>query len=73
MTLFESKIDLIIFSLSCIILVVYLIKFLRKTDSRSDDEDGGNDGGLLNPSSDPVLDLPPGVTLPIDVTEPEVV
>lgn len=73
MHLFDSDIDLIIFSLSCLILLIYLIKFLQRTNNSSDDDEGGNDGGLLNPPTEPVLDLPPGVTLPIEVTEPEVV
>jgi hypothetical protein len=73
MNVFNSNIDLIIFVMSCIILLIYLIKFFQNGSNSSGDDEGGNDGGQLNPANDPVLDLPPGVTLPIDVTEPEAV
>jgi len=35
-----------------------------------DDEDDNNDGGILVGDDDPILDLPPGVTLPVSPKEP---
>jgi hypothetical protein len=69
----KPNIDLIILIASCLVLLVYFIKFFNKRSNNSDDDDNNGDGGQFNPSNDPVLDLPPGVTLPTDTSEPELV
>ncbi len=71
LNLFNSNIDLFIFSVSCLILFIYLIKYFQRRNKPSDDDDNNGDGGQLNPQNDPILDLPPGVALPRDTPEPE--
>lgn len=51
-------------------LIIYeVIKIVRNRDNGEDDDDNNNDGGS-NELDDPVLDLPPGVTLPVSPKEP---
>jgi len=70
---YKPNIDLIILIASCLVLLVYFIKFINRKSNNSDDDDNGGDGGQYNPSNDPILDLPPGVTLPTDTPEAELV
>jgi len=73
MQFFRFDLDMIIFISSCLILLVYLFRYLRNRQDNSDDDDQGGDGGQFSPLNDPVLDLPPGVTLPTDTPETELV
>lgn len=64
----SSHPDYIIILLLSVFLVVKVIVMALKrddNDSDEDDSDGGVDG------KDPVLDLPPGVSLPVDSPKPE--
>lgn len=45
----------------CIFLVFKIMKIIFSLDENEEDNQG-DDGGISNP--DPVLDLPPGVSLP---------
>ncbi len=51
----------------CTFLVIKVINIIIKDDNQTDE--GDDDGGIL--LTDPVLDLPPGVTLPVDTPTPE--
>ena len=50
-----------VYLLICITLVFRVIYQVIRDERKDDDED---DGGILK--TDPELDLPPGVTLPVD-------
>jgi hypothetical protein len=53
-------------------LVIYEIykTMIGNDKGKNDDDDNDNDGGILVGDDDPVLDLPPGVTLPVSPKEP---
>jgi hypothetical protein len=52
-------------------LVIYEIyKTMAGKNKGKDDDDDNNDGGILVGNDDPILDLPPGVTLPVSPKEP---
>ncbi len=66
--------DYIVLVLSCAFLVSYFVKWvLKNKNNNSDDDDSGGGGGSSNDNDDPILDLPPGVCLPKDTNEPELV
>ena len=66
--------DYIVLVFSCAFLISYFIRWvLKNNNNNSDDDDQGGGGGSSNDSDDPVLDLPPGVCLPTDKNEPELV
>lgn len=67
----SPRIDMIIFIFSSLILLIYVFKLFQKNNNRSDDDENGGDGGQLIPPPEPILDLPPGVTLPVNSPEPE--
>ncbi|MEM9327152.1 MAG: hypothetical protein AAGA85_15900, partial [Bacteroidota bacterium] len=48
------------------VVIKVIIQIINSDDGRSSGDD--SDGGILEP--DPVLDLPPGVSLPIDRKTP---
>ncbi len=73
MDFFKPDIDLFIFIASCLVLVVFFLKYFSRSSNEPDDDDNGGDGGQFNPPKDPVLDLPPGVTLPTNAPETELV
>ncbi|MEM6643583.1 MAG: hypothetical protein AAF616_11440 [Bacteroidota bacterium] len=54
----------IIINLAIIYLVVKMVIFKKDDDDEEDDDDEGGIG-----DDDPVLDLPPGVTLPKEPSE----
>jgi hypothetical protein len=56
---------LIILALCIFIVTRVIVVVLKEDNSRNDDED---DGGIYT-LDEPVLDLPPGVTLPQDTKE----
>lgn len=63
--------DFIILIASCAFLMSYFIRWVWRDRNNPDDEEGG--GGGSNENDDPVLDLPPGVSLPKDKPEPELI
>ncbi|GAA5027998.1 hypothetical protein GCM10011506_15510 [Marivirga lumbricoides] len=65
--------DYIILACSSAFLVSYFIRWVFRNNNNSDDDEGGGGGGSSNGTDDPVLDLPPGVCLPKDKNEPELV
>ncbi|MBK6266272.1 hypothetical protein JKA74_14595 [Marivirga sp. S37H4] len=65
--------DYIILVLSSAFLVSYFIRWVIRNNNNSDDDDNNGGGGTSNDNDDPVLDLPPGVCLPRDKNEPEMV
>lgn len=66
----SSHPDYIIVLLLSIFLVVKVIVMALKEDDDENDEDD-SDGGI--DEKEPVLDLPPGVSLPVDSPKPELV
>lgn len=63
--------DYLVLTASCAFLVSYFIRWMFKNGNNSDDDEGGGGGGSNENDDDPVLDLPPGVCLPKDKPEPE--
>lgn len=53
-------------------LIIYEIySIVRKNNNDKNDDDQNNDGeGGIPIEDDPILDLPPGVTLPVSPKEP---
>ncbi|MBC7655327.1 MAG: hypothetical protein H7098_12755 [Oligoflexus sp.] len=51
-----------------VIIIYKIIKNVLRDDNRKNDDDDDEGGILAN--NNPVLDLPPGVTLPISSKEP---
>ncbi len=64
----SSHPDYIIVLLLSVFLVVKVIIMALKEDGNDNDEDD-SDGGIGD--HEPVLDLPPGVSLPVDSPKPE--
>lgn len=65
--------DYIVLVASSAFLVSYFIRWVLRNNNNSDDEDGGGGGGSNRNDDDPVLDLPPGICLPKDNNEPELI